>query len=363
VLDVDALIVGAGTAGAAAALSLAPFRRVLVVDRQAAPRSRSGESLPGAAQRLLVAMGLWEGFLTDGHASCQAYRSVWGGSEPVERDTLCDPDGCGWHLDKAGFERRLRAAAIARGATLLAPARPVGTERAADGWLVSLDVAGRSRKIRARLLIDAGGKTSRLLGRFRPRRSVQSRLICGWVVSADAELPRGLIQIEAEAEGWWHAAPLPAGGGILAYYTDADLPAARSARSAEGVLARAKCLPMLGEFVRPKHWRGAIGGVCAANGGGLDIPIGSDWIAAGDAALSFDPLSAQGIFNALYTGRAAAEAAHRRLSGDIAASADYAERLRGIGVAYVQHLAAWYGLERRWPESPFWRRRHISGPE
>lgn len=361
-IAVDALIVGAGPAGAVCALNLAPFRRVLMVDRRPVPLSRIGESLPGAARRLLVDMGIWEDFLGDGHAPCHAYRSIWGGPEPIERDTLRDPDGCGWHLDRVRFEMRLRAIAVARGAALLAPAQPVNLERKTEGWRVSLKLPNRLLTARARLLVDAGGKSSLLLRKFGRRRLAESRLICGWVACVDATLPRGLTQIEAEAEGWWYASPVPSGGGVLAFHTDADLPAARIARSTTALLARAKHLPMLGEFVAPSRWREPIGGFCAAHGGVVDEPVGPDWASVGDAALNYDPLSSQGLFNALYTGLAAAEAVDRNLSGDPKALLAYAEELRNVRMAYETHVAAWYDMEHRWPESLFWRRRQ-SGPK
>jgi 2-polyprenyl-6-methoxyphenol hydroxylase-like FAD-dependent oxidoreductase len=58
VIDVDILIVGAGPAGAVAALNLAPTRRVVLVERRADNLQRIGESLPPAARRLLADMGL-----------------------------------------------------------------------------------------------------------------------------------------------------------------------------------------------------------------------------------------------------------------------------------------------------------------
>ena len=89
----------------------------------------------------------------------------------------------------------------------------------------------------------------------------------------------------------------------------------------------------------------------------LTPPAGDGWLAAGDAALSFDPLSSQGLFNALYTGLASAEAADRALSGDGSALSDYAARLAEIDAVYRRNLRAWYELERRWPDQEFWRRR------
>ena len=81
-------------------------------------------------------------------------------------------------------------------------------------------------------------------------------------------------------------------------------------------------------------------------------------MAAGDAALAFDPLAAQGLFNAMYLGLAAAEATHRHLAGDQTALADYGAEVSAIRQAYRARHAAWYQLETRWPDQPFWNRRH-----
>jgi flavin-dependent dehydrogenase len=78
----------------------------------------------------------------------------------------------------------------------------------------------------------------------------------------------------------------------------------------------------------------------------------------GDAALAFDPLAAQGLFNAMYLGLAAAEATHRHLAGDQTVLADYGAEVSAIRQAYRTRHAAWYQLETRWPDQPFWKRRH-----
>jgi len=357
-MEVDALIVGAGPSGSVTALNLAPFHRVLMIDRQPAPWPRIGESLPGAARRLLVDMGLWEAFLGDDHAPCHVHRSLWGGSEPVERDALRDPDGFGWHLDRTRFETRLRDTATTRGVGLLAPARLLELGRDHAGWRVALDVDGRRLGVRTRSLIDATGRGCRLLRKIGQRWRAESRLVCTWVISTKAALPRGVTQVEAEPEGWWYAAPIPGGGGVLAFHTDTDLPAARSTRTVDQLLARAKGLRMLGEFAAPERWAASNAGFCAAHGGYLANPAGPSWIAVGDAAQSYDPLASRGLFNALYTGLAAAEAAGSALSGDARALSHYASELREVRAIYKDHLAAWYGLEQRWPDSTFWRRRH-----
>jgi flavin-dependent dehydrogenase len=89
----------------------------------------------------------------------------------------------------------------------------------------------------------------------------------------------------------------------------------------------------------------------------LDHVVGRHWIAAGDAALSFDPLSSQGIFNAMYTGMQAGRALDAALAGDDTAVTAYAVRLDEISRHYRHNLAAAYALETRWPDHDFWRRR------
>ncbi len=77
----------------------------------------------------------------------------------------------------------------------------------------------------------------------------------------------------------------------------------------------------------------------------------------GDAAISFDPLSSQGVLTALFTGMTAGQALHAHLAGDQDALASYRDRLTAIDAAYQQNRTMFYGLERRWLHRPFWHRR------
>jgi len=324
---------------------------VVLLDREAAPADRIGETLPAAARRLLGALGLWESFLADGHLPCHARQSVWGGDEPVTMDSLFDPDGMGWRLDRRLFETRLRAAAVEAGATLLAPASVARVEREGAGW--RLEAGGT--EIAARLLIDASGRGARLLRPWAGAQAKDCRLLCTWLhapLRADAA---SITWSQSVEDGWWYSAPLPGGRRLLAFHTDADL--ARGEAGA-GLASRALATPALAELVADADLAQASPArICAAHGARLASAAGPGWLAVGDAAMSFDPLSSQGLFHALYTGMKGGEAAARLLAGDGEAGAAFAAALEPVWDAYLSHRAIYYGMERRWPDAPFWRRR------
>jgi flavin-dependent dehydrogenase len=356
----DVLILGAGPAGATAALNLAPLRSVAVVERSAAPSPRIGESLPAAARRLFRDMGLLDSFLAEGHAPCYANRSVWGDPRPRELDALRDADGHGWHLDRVRFEQWLRDVAMSRGAEIIVPATLERIERVGDGWRVDIARGSEITTIEAMLVIDAAGRAAPVARRLGAQTRVDDRLACGWVYGRDeGDGGRGLTFIEATEDGWWYTAPIPHGRRVLAFHTDADLPAARIARDRDALLARATSAKELADLL---HASGFVAeetsGFTAAHTATLEPCAGPGFLAAGDAALAFDPLSSQGLLNALFTGLAAAEAADSHLRGDVEALSRYRDTIAGIAAAYRQHLALFYAEEQRWPEAPFWKRRH-----
>ncbi len=354
-MNVDVLIVGGGPAGATAALNLAPLRSVAVIERNAEPSPRIGESLPAAARRLFRDMGLLDSFLAEDHAPCYGNRSVWGDAQPQELDALRDPDGHGWHLDRVRFERWLRDAATSRGAELIAPATLEHIARDDDGWLVETNAI----TIRASLIIDAAGRAAPVARRLGAQVRVDDRLACGWVYGRDAGRgSRGLTYIEATEDGWWYTAPMPHGRRVLAFHTDADLPAARIARDRDALLRSASGARELAFWLDDAGFvADETAGFTAAHSAVLEPCAGDGFLAAGDAALAFDPLSSQGLLNALFTGLAAAEAADSHLRGDTGALPRYRDTISGIAATYRRHLALFYGMERRWPHAPFWQRR------
>jgi flavin-dependent dehydrogenase len=142
------------------------------------------------------------------------------------------------------------------------------------------------------------------------------------------------------------------------FFTDADTPTARKAQRLAGFSN------LLNETIhirkRLDDFRYVTAGnpkVTSANTARLERPHGNRWLAAGDACVSFDPLSSQGILTALYSGLTAGRALDSYLKGDSGALSRYADNIAAVFDAYLTNHSLFYGYEQRWPRSPFWKSR------
>lgn len=369
--EYEVAVAGGGPAGAAAALCLARAgHRVLLADSADPAVFKIGEALPSAARTLLHDLGVWEQFRQEHHLPCPGNLAAWGSAHLRSTDFLFDPNGHGWHLDRTRFDHLLRAAARTAGVDVREQTVVRRHIQEKDGvWRLGLTNHHGHQEIRCRWVIDATGRRSGIARGRGARRRPEDALI-GLFVRLHPTPHAGGGQdrdartlIEAAPDGWWYSALLPDGHRVLAYLTDADLirPCLHTPAGYRTLLNQTQhlhhCIATHGYIVKTTP-RGA-----PAQSSWLEPPLGEGWLAVGDAAVSFDPLSAQGILTALFTGMTAGQALHAHLTGDRNALAAYHARLLAINAAYQRNRAISYGLERRWLQHTFWRRRIGLNPD
>jgi flavin-dependent dehydrogenase len=357
----DVVILGGGPAGCATALALAGLGtfRVLVVERGHHNAVRVGESIPPDTRIVLEQLGIWDAFLKECHEPCLGSCASWGGDELGYNDFLFNPMGNGWHLDRRRFDGFLARHVEERGIELRTGTRWNACERVAAGLRLQLCGDRVARTVTARFVVDATGTHANFARSMGASRLFVDQLLCvtGFFALPDAGVFSSLTMLEAVEYGWWYAAKLPDRQLAVAVASDPAIVKQHALRRRDGwlggLMATRHIAPQLagGRFIANSPI------ICAAPSFVLDRTIGTDWLAVGDAAAAYDPISSQGIHKALADGARAAKAIAAALHGRAAELGDYrtvaADRFRG----YLANRNYFYGLERRWPDSAFWTRR------
>jgi flavin-dependent dehydrogenase len=253
--------------------------------------------------------------------------------------------------------------ASAAGVSFLEDTRIVEERIGRDGrWRLLLNGPLGRERAASPIVVDASGRAASFARRHGAQRKRIDRLIAssaGLESSASAPPCEGVTLVEAAENGWWYSTPQPDGRLAVTYFTDPDTESARMARTADGWWNLMSQTEPTRERIERHHAR-LIGvpRVVAAGSSLLDRITGDGWLAVGDAAATHDPLSSHGIGAALDGGQRAAAAILAHLAGDAHAFRRYAIQIVESYAQYLWMWRAYYAEERRWPDAPFWRRRH-----
>ena len=324
----DVVVVGAGPAGAAAALAArraAPAARVLLLDRADFPRDKvCGDGIAPEALDVLERLGVDPAVLTDGFAPVPRLRMRSPGGAAVER-AMHRPAHT---VPRQVLDARILDAALAAGAELR---RHQVRRLTDDGGRVEID-----GELTADVVIGADGAESvvrRALGLAPNRPDRMAVALRGYA----PELPgqRG-VQVIATTEQRWPAYawsfPLGDGRANVGYGELVSAGASRTAlveglhRLLPGVEPdglRAHRLPLSTQ--RPRQPDGRV-------------------LLAGDAASLINPLTGEGIFYAVLSGGLAGAAAVAGAS----AGQVYRRALRRRLGRHLRHSSA-ASLLSRWP--------------
>ncbi|MEA2176291.1 MAG: hypothetical protein QOD00_3883 [Blastocatellia bacterium] len=356
------VIVGGGPGGAAVAITLAQKGlKPVILETRTGPELKVGECLPPGAGPIIERLGLSDNLHQDGHLPSYGNRSVWGTSSPVERDFIFGTQGHGWQLDRLKFEAALANKAREDGADWRYGSKLVQCSWQNEHWALDVQTPSGNETLEADFVVDATGRRSRLARQLGARQIRYDRLV-GVALMLQSRTGPGIREcltlVEAASSGWWYSARLPGEKLMVVYVTDSDLLDHEASKTrgwfalleeTEQTLRRVS-EGDYGPLMEPR--------ILQANGARLDMVAGERWLAVGDAATAFDPLSSYGISSALGSGFYAASAIVDFFAGSHTALPAYS---RIIEQAYAQYLLMHYehyALEQRWPDELFWRRRH-----
>ena len=358
----DVIVAGGGPAGAATALALLggdPSLRVAVVAGHAGG-SGNGETLTPNALPLLEQLGVSAAFLDDGPLPSHGTRSCWGSEAPFDNEAVFNQLGPGWRVDRGRFDALLLHEAAARGVSLYqgATIRTVSTTDQGP-WtvLVTRSEGGSTTSLAAAFLVDATGRRATLARRLGVQVTHLDRLVGLAVLFKSPPATDGLTLVEACDEGWWYSFAVTGPRRLVVLMSDSDLLKARQLavperwHEAAFTDALVSGPASMGVPLGPPH-------ILPAQTRRLDRFAGPGWLAVGDSATTFDPLSSQGLVKAAAIRDPGLLCrpeclGQRRVGPSQIRSADR-PRIRRLPF----RARSFYRSEPRWAGAPFWRRRH-----
>src|SRR5580765_2792704 len=298
----DVIILGGGPAGTATALALrahAPNLSVSLIEQTNYDKLRIGETLPPAAQPLLERIGVWQKFLDERHLPAYGTCAAWGSDRLYENEFIYQTAKRGWHLDRRHFDEMLAREAAARGVETRHQSKLIGSSVKPEGGyrLVIQQEQARDSFIDGAFIIDATGRRSIFATQQGIEKVSVDRLlgVFGFFeFDPDKQFDKTYTLVESCEEGWWYSALLPDGKLAVAFMSDSDVIKSRRLTAADAWLDR---------LARTQHTKARVTNAWLVNGPVtypassqcLERFSGNGWLAVGDAASTFDPLSSAGI--------------------------------------------------------------------
>lgn len=360
--DTEILIIGGGIAGCIAAISLAKNYKITLIDKLIAPIDKIGESLAPASQRILKELKLLKAtnnFENDIYIKNLGMQSYWGSDKVHIVDHLKNPDGYVRNLDRKKFESYLRETAAKKGVNCLWGNKLYSSSYKNKKWEVTVKSNATKNRtthiINACFVIDASGRQAHFAKSIGINRIAFDNLMACWITLPNNSTNK-MSTIIADKLGWWYSAVTPNNKRIISFQTDSDLINKGAFKNLDSFLQLAKDQLKIKELIPSTIENVNFKGTVSANSTRLEKVVGKQWIALGDAAISFDPLSSQGMFNAMASAMQV-QKLFTNFKEMQTFNTIYTHQIDSVWKHYLNHKKLFYNAENRWKESPFWNRR------
>ncbi len=357
----EAVVLGGGPAGAAAAILLARRSHDVALVRPAiTPAGALAESIPPSARKLFGELALLEALETSGFFP-NGGNTVWWADQPARSENFV-AGASGFHVDRRGLEDVLVASAESIGVHVYDGWSARSAVEDNKGWQIRCDSAGEAVELRARWLLDATGRhgfMSREMGRQPDRSTTTLALVARWDHDGWDADTRSHTLIQSYTDGWAWSVPLSKRTRCFTAMID------QRHAELEGKDVRSMLIKELDKAPRiGAHLSGArpVGDAwaCPASLYTSDSFARPGLLLVGDAGSFIDPLSSFGVKKALSSGWLAGIVVHTALTDpDMTPSAvsffDDRERevyrsYRRLSAEFFEEAADTYGHE-------YWVRR------
>lgn len=254
----------------------------------------------------------------------------------------------------------LVAKAAGMGVQVIRPAVLRGAERDAGKWRVEWEGEGVEQHGKSfDFVVDATGRNSwfaRRQGVERLYEDQQLALVAFLEQQRKESYTASLI--EAVEEGWWYSAPLPNDRMVTAFMCVPDFQQRAHWRTEGGWWELIQTAPHTFSRLQETQslWLETPKFV-SADSGILERIHGERWLAVGDAALTYDPISSHGIQMAMVGAREAAKAINADLSGDAQALRKHEQLMFDAYRSYHAQRQKFYQSEGRFPDAAYWQAR------
>ncbi|WP_420573415.1 NAD(P)/FAD-dependent oxidoreductase [Kordia sp.] len=349
------LIIGGGPAGIATAITLhARGIRCCVVEGHQSPIRKSGEAIPPNAKPLLKQLGILSLIEDEKHEVYYGNKSCWGNDQLEQKEFLADRMGHGFLLDRLHFETQLQDLykntnnAFYKGYKLK---KVVSDE---TKTLATIENTTETLTITSDFIIDATGRKASVCRHLGVQKEeLDTQFAMTFNIKLSKAIPNEII-VEATENGWWYVAPFTENELTMMFFTLQTLLPSKENREnfLQSELRKTKHLLKIIQVKQIDTIK-----IMPAGTSYLQIPFGENWLAVGDAAYSYDPISSYGITSALASGFYGGHAVADFLNGKQEALHVYRYVVENAFRAYIQKLIAHYELEKRWKQSYYWTHR------
>lgn len=305
----DALVVGGGPAGASFAALLAQRgAKIAIVETHQRLERKPGEHLHGSVRGALRALGVPDDCLL--HRFSPGILSFWRGSTPDFRSYAASGEP-GINVERAAFDKHLLDYAITKG-TLLHIGKLQTVRRHEIGWLVSVQTDAGAIELTSPLVVDATGRNASLLRQFDVglERLGDQYAVCRWLKRKSDDVLAGVpLMIAAGPSGWWSCVEADAHTLSLTFYASQAMMRSKGLRATQWIDAHLAEVPAFTERVRRMGGATLAEAVFPAFPARALTAAGPGFLALGDAAVAYDPVSGLGVAKAMASAFRAAEVA------------------------------------------------------